>query len=133
METEQSILGAIFFGGLLSAVLFYESLMFVRGKQSASWVPTPAKIEDVIVKTREDDGHEFSKPHIEYSYKYGGVTYRGTRFAFGNIWTASYGQSMQEIAGLRRGGTSLSMYHLVGQACQSSTKAIAEICCGTMC
>ena len=72
-------------GLLLGAWVISMSLRsIVRGGSSRSWPTANGVIKAVTAETKLDsEGDEVSRQDVEYAYRVGGKTYRGTRIRFG--------------------------------------------------
>ncbi|SMF66262.1 Protein of unknown function [Alteromonadaceae bacterium Bs31] len=100
---ELGIYGQILFWVLVIGVFSYELLQIAKGKASEKWRKHPAKIVEVSIETREDDGTEESQPRIKYQYYYMGKMYKGSKVKYGNLWSTKYGEASKLVSGLVNG------------------------------
>jgi len=100
MEQEQA---KLLFIVLLWGLLLYELYIYRKGRLSKMWRQHPAKVMDIGVKTRNDEGAEESRPFIKYEYYFLGSRYFGSRFSYGDMWSRNYGASSSSILGITRG------------------------------
>ena len=84
-------------------MFLYEILQILRGNSSSHWRSHPAKVTDVKVETRIDDGTEESKPYIKYHYHYMGSYYQGNKVKYGDLWSTNYGKASELLYGITKG------------------------------
>ena len=90
--------------GFLIIIIFYETLMYLRGKSSESWKPYSASVAKLGIDVREDeDGTEESQPIILYEYTINKTLYKGKKIIYGDIWTTNYGDSCDDLMGIKVG------------------------------
>ena len=103
MLTPSPELGIYIFRAALACIIFYEILMYVRGKSSEKWLARSAKVLDLGITIQDNDGTEESKAFIKYVYSYHGREYRGSRIAYGDIWSTNYDDASNDIRGIIKG------------------------------
>lgn len=104
MIVESFQIPVLVFWGFFVVVIFYEILMYLRGKSSESWRQHPARVVKLGIKVREgDDGSDESQPFIQYEYTINKTLYKGRKVVYGDIWTSNYGDSCDEIQFLKVG------------------------------
>ena len=101
---ELGLFGKVIFWLLAIGVFLYEVYQILKGRDSESWRALSAKVLDVKIDTRTDDGEQQSKPLIKYSYDYMGSPYRGNKIKYGDLWSAKYGKASDLRSGIVRGG-----------------------------
>ncbi len=103
MEIELGIYGKIIFWCLALLIFLYEIYQIVKGRASDSWRAHTAKVTDVRIDTRINDGVEESKPSIKYHYSYMGSSYRGSKIKYGDLWSSKYGNATTVLSGIVKG------------------------------
>lgn len=91
------------FGALMVGVLVYEVFQIVIGRASEKWKRHPAKVIDVTIDTRVDEGAQESRPTIKYQYRYRGERYKGSKVKYGDLWSANYGEASEMVSGVVKG------------------------------
>lgn len=100
---ELGIYGKVLFWLLSFCIFLYEVLQILKGHSSNSWRCHPARVTDVKVETRVDEGAEESKPCIKYHYHYMGAYYRGNKVKYGDLWSANHGKASEFLSGITNG------------------------------
>jgi len=65
------------------AVFLYGAFLTFKSQYAKSWIPTPAKIELIDIKTSNDSDSQTDKVTLQYSYTVGGKKYIGNKIGFG--------------------------------------------------
>lgn len=100
---ELGIYGEIIFWVFSISIFMYELFQMLKGKSSNSWISHPAKVTDVKIESRIDEGTEESKPYIIYYYHYMGSCFRGNKVKYGDLWSTNYGSASKMLLGITKG------------------------------
>ncbi|MBB3166888.1 DUF3592 domain-containing protein [Simiduia aestuariiviva] len=95
--------GKILFWILSISIFLYEVYQILLGKSSKSWKSHPAKVIEVKIETRTDEGTEESSPKIKYQYRYMGASYIGNKVKYGDLWSTNYRSSNDLLRGVVKG------------------------------
>lgn len=92
--------GEILFWILFISIFLYEVYQILIGNLSNNWKSHPAKVIDVKIQTRTDDGVEEFRPKIKYQYRYMGSSYKGSKVKYGDLWSENYSKSNDMLCGV---------------------------------
>ena len=97
------VYGKILFWLIAIGAFCYETRQIIFGKSSNNWRSRSARVVDVIVETRVDEGRRQSRPKINYEYRYNRKRYTGNKVKYGDLWCSNYGKSLDLLDGIVQG------------------------------
>lgn len=97
------IYGKTLFWIVSISLFLYEVYQLLLGTSSNNWKSHPAKVIDVKIHTKADEGTALSAPKIKYQYRYMGSSYKGNKVKYGDLWSSSYSKSSVMISGIAIG------------------------------
>ncbi|WP_350338020.1 DUF3592 domain-containing protein [Sessilibacter corallicola] len=109
MKIELGIYGKVIFWCITLFIFLYEIYQILKGRASDNWRAHTAKVTDVRIDTRVNDGVEESKPSIKYHYSYMGSSYKGSKIKYGDLWSNNYSNASKMLSGIVK-GSNITIY-----------------------
>lgn len=93
--------GLLFFGVFFTvgAAILFGSLipLMIQFRHSGAWIAAPCEITESHVESQDDDDGASFRPHITYSYRFGGQTYQSKQISVAPIFSSSDYNCAQDL------------------------------------
>ncbi|MFK8013475.1 MAG: DUF3592 domain-containing protein [Marinicellaceae bacterium] len=103
MTFDLGTLGKLLFWTISIGMFLYEIYQMAMANSTKNWKSHSAKVIDVKIDIRVDEGTEESKPIIKYQYHYKGSFYKGSKVKYGILWFTHLGKAHAMVSGLKKG------------------------------